>query len=365
MKYIWLSLVVILLAACDAASPDFYAASADAQATQLAAQAALRATDRAIQDEHAAATISAAKTQGAVQAEIDLLQVRIQSTKDAQALELERARATDQAAIARATQSQAETLARQTQAARDVQATTNAQAAHATQTALAIQVERDTAAARRTEQFADFWAGFKTVLVVVIVCLMVGLASYMAYQVFSWWLHWRDLHMRRIETRSGTLIWMNNPETGSLYPEILSVPSQAARRALPARSWSIPDLNLVSGLPAVRNVTQSGSVLASRIVHKAEPDVITHQVILLLRQAVEISGPESQIIPGWRDLGCSSDRWQRIIGGLVAAGAAVAQPGVGTAITHEYETLNNLLYAVEMRELRIKPAPLPQMEVAE
>ncbi len=363
MKYIWLSLVVILLSACSDVPPDFYAASADAQATQLAAQAALRATAAAIQDEHAAATISAAKTQGAVQAEIDLLQVRIQSTKDAQALELERARATDQAAIARSTQIQAEVLARQTQAARDVQATTNAQAARATQTALAVQVERDTAAARRAEQFADFWAGFKTVVAVVIMCLMVGLATYMTFQIFVWWVNWRDRRMRMFETRNGTLVWIDPND--NLQPEILGVPSAVARKSLPSRSWGVPDLNLVSDLPAVRSITPSGSVLASRPdPHRPQP-TITIQAIQLLQAAVEISGPEASTIPGWRDLKWSSERWQRVIGGLAAAGAVVAQPGVGTTITHEYETLNNLLYAVEMRELIVRPAPLPQMEVAE
>jgi hypothetical protein len=352
-----LSVALFTLAACTDVPPDLYAQSADAQATQIAALAALRATDQAIQDEHAQATLSAAATQGAAQIEIDLLAARLQATKDAQSLELERARATDTAAAARSTQVQAELLSRQTQAARDLQATTGAMAAQATQVALSIQVQRDTAAAQRQEQFAEFWAGFKTLLAVVVVCWLVGLASYMSFQVFAWWLHWRDLRMRMVESRSGTAVWVDPSD--SFYPMLLGAPSQVARRAL------IPNLDLVSDLPAVRRLTASGSVLASQPDPRRPQPTITIQAIQLLHAAVQISGPEASTIPGWRDLKWSSERWQRVVAGLAAAGAVVAQPGVGTTITHTYETLNNLLYAVEMRELIVRPAPLPQMEVAE
>jgi hypothetical protein len=357
VKLFALSLFLLFLAACsDASSPDFYAASADAVATQQAAQAALRATGEAIQDQHAAATLSAAATQGAVQAEIDLLAARLQATKDAQALELERARATDTAASARSTQVQAEALARQTQAARDLQATTGALSAHATQAALSIQVQHDIAAAQRQEQFAEFWAGFKTLLAVVVVCWLVGLASYMSFQVFAWWLHWRDLRMRMVESRSGTAVWVDPSD--SFYPMLLGAPSQVARRSL------IPNLDLVSDLPAVRRLTASGSVLASRVDPRRPQPTITIQAIQLLHAAVQISGPEASTIPGWREVHWSSERWQRVVAGLAAAGAVVAQPGVGTTITHTYETLNNLLYAVEMRELIVRPAPLPRAEVS-
>jgi hypothetical protein len=353
----YLLLLLFLLAACSDVPPDFYAQSADAQATQQAAQAALRATDSAIQDQHAQATLSAAATQGAVQAEIDLLTARLQATKDVQALELERARATDTAASARSTQVQAEALAKQTQAARDLQATTGALSAQATQTALSIQVQRDTAAAQRQEQFAEFWAGFKTLLAVVVVCWLVGLASYMSFQVFAWWLHWRDLRMRMVESRSGTAVWVDPSD--SFYPMLLGAPSQVARRAL------IPNLDLVSDLPAVRRLTASGSVLASQPDPRRPQPGITVQAALLLKAAIEINGPESSKVPGWRDLpGWSSELWQRTIGSMVAAGVMVAQPGVGTSVTHTYETLNNLLYAVEMRELKLRPAPLPQAEAS-
>jgi len=346
-----LLLFIILLSACDstAITPDLYAASADARATQKAAESGLRATDRAIQDERSQATLSAAATSGAAQVEMQLLQARIDATRQAQDLEIERARVTEAATIARATQIQAENYAQATHIAEGLQATANVAVAHATQTAVVVLAYQESGRAVRQNNIEALWDYFIPALIGILLIFLAIFAIYTAPHAARLVRTWIDRRNRHYYTPIGILVYTPGPD-GLERAQLIQ-----GGRIIPSSSSS-----------GVISLNRSGSVLSSpmRLSSGEDHPGVNMLAMRLVQDAMTVEGPGSDTIPGHRRLdGWTSDRWQRVVGALRQAGAAVTRPGVGAFVTGEFHNLNELCFALETKKLHLRPSPPEEFDL--
>lgn len=344
MKTLAILIVMLLLAGCGeyVYEPDLYAMEAGGQATAVAAQALRRATQEASFREVERATMMAAETQGAAQIELDLLAGRLEATRGAQALEMEAAGATADARQVERQETQAAYLVQATQAVMELRMTADVLGAQATQTAIVRLGELEAIEQDRREALATIQP-----VVWLVAALVVALLVVQTYtRLLDWNLEWRDRKNRLYETRLGTVIFELG-ENGEYYARLLSA------RSLPAKVGGEP-----TGVNVVK-ITASGSVLSSPVVRGSSQRNGTPELAIeLLREAVRKLGESSTIIPGWRDLSWSSDRWQRVIAALSAAGLVVTKPGVGTYINDQRAAdAGDLLYQLETRQVRLRPTP--------
>ncbi len=343
MKYLALFLLVILTA-CDTSGVDLRLVSADAQATVQAAEAGLAATRDSITREQGRATMQAAQTAGAAQIEMDLLASRITATADAQALAIAAARVTDTARQADATATAVQAQASRTE-----------QALAVTQTVQAVELTRYRADAARREQWAADWSVLRPLVVFILVSVFVAGIAAIVWVVIDRQArrnHTLSLHGGVVETRAGTTV-IQYDASGQIVAYLLEPP-----RALPPRVRLIEE----SDADPVQSVGGSQLVWESPIARR-QPATVNKSLVLvarLLQDAISISGEGAAQLPSWRkleELGWSSDRWQRAVKILKAIGAVMAF-GDGTFVSGQYDTLGDLLYAVETRQLKIvSPTP--------
>ena len=344
-KALWLALLVLLLTGCDGGTSgvDLYELEAGGQATASAAQARLRATQSAAFERQAQATMAAAATQGAAQVELELLRGRLEATRQAQEMALQSSGATEAAR-------QAQYWQEATRQAHELRTTAEAMGARATQTVTALELEREVRTAVRREMQDELLGSWLPLIGLAVVIGGIGLFFSLAIRASDWFLEWRDRKMRLFETRHGTVAWYPG-EDGFWEPRLLAAGPSNAKYAAPytrqLRAQNESEAEVVA-------LTPSGSVLSSRMESKPEPGV-TGLAVVFLREAAVIVGEDADTIPGWRKLGWSSERWQRVVAALEAVGAVETRPGVGTLITDDFQDLGNLLYQVETRQVRIRP----------
>lgn len=340
MRLFVLAVSVLFLAGCAElpAGQDLGKAIADARATQSAAQAQMRATEKADQRQRGEATMAAAQTQGAVQAEIDLLRARIDATQQAIDIEGQRAQLTEAASQVKATETAAAILAAGTAQARNLQATTIASQGYATQTAVAISMVRAVSDAARDERTAKvMWYvrtfGPAAVLIVlagvIIAVLLVYLPQFIRMRLIQ-----LDRPTRFQETRAGSVYLIGE------QPYLVGQ-SPTVGLKLPAGP----------GAQTVTALTPSRSVLSSPM-----PLSIRDMTISLLKTAVMINGKGHNQLPRWDKLGWSPRPTRRVIAALVAAGALIVESGRGSYVADEYQTLGNLLFEIETNHLEL-PSP--------
>lgn len=352
-KCIWLLLLmVILLAGCDegyvpAYGVNLYAQAAGGQATMDAAQAMVQATQAAAFERSAQATMGAAATQGSVKVELELLQGRLDATRQAQDLAMGQAGATQSAYWMEATRS-----------AQDVRKTVEAVEAQATQTAVALDLRETVQESNRREARQELLGRWLPVIGLIALAALLVMLVQFGLRVMDWVLEWRDRKMRLFETRQGTVAFFPG-EDGFWEPRLLIGPAPfdygAAKNAgFPLRVPHLPKLRPGPSDGEVVRLTASGSVLGSS-PGRIEPGV-SGLAIIFLREAVAVVGEHSEVIPGWRNLpGWSSDKWQRVVAALEAAGAVETQHGVGTRVMEGFQDVGNLLYLVETRQVKVRP----------
>jgi hypothetical protein len=314
------------------------------------------------QAEQAQAAVRAEKqraeaTQQAMAAEGDLLGLQLAATRQAQELSLELATATAAAASSRATAVQAGAWAEATQRSVELQETLQADQMRATQTALALAVQADVRRAEQNAMWDDFWSVLRPALALFVILALILMAFWMAVQTYQWWLTWQDRRNSHFETRSGTVVWIANGE-GEMVPQLLATLRPVGVRASRRAEWQAARPSDVEVIP----LTRSGSVLSSPMKNQSQPGGITVLVLEMLRDAVRVSGEDEQQVPSWRKLpGWSSERWQRVVAALEASQAVEVAPGRGTYVSNRYRDLGDVLYAVETRQLRIRPAPVREV----
>lgn len=158
--------VVLLMTGCDGGGQSPYSAMSDAQATQGAAAAHLRETEARIAERSMQATLSAAHTQSASEAQIALLQAQMQATRDAYDLAIARDRATAEAAEYYARETQ---MTGQTATAYHITETPLA----ATQAAIVREAERQAQAAEWDRRMVPVLRVLPLVILAIVVILLI------------------------------------------------------------------------------------------------------------------------------------------------------------------------------------------------
>jgi hypothetical protein len=210
--------------------------------------------------------------------------------------------------------------------------------------------------AGRQKTSDNFWFYFRLgssgIAVIALGWLVLRMLYRFGPELIEWIIEWHDRPNRFMETRSGTATWVRGPD-GELIPVLI--------KQIPERETRALRLEAQSQARAVTRLTASGSVLSSPI-----GPGITTLAVQLLKAASATAGDDADTIPGWRNLeGWSSNTWQRVISALEAVGAVEIHKGVGTFVTNEFQTVGNLLYAVEMRQIKVRPAPTAPLEDSE
>uniref|UniRef100_A0A7C4Q659 Uncharacterized protein n=1 Tax=Bellilinea caldifistulae TaxID=360411 RepID=A0A7C4Q659_9CHLR len=254
---------------------------------------------------------------------------------------------------ARATQAAQETSLRQTAEAVRLEATRQAVSLEATKQALAIaeqayqmtataeavrrQAERE-AQAQRQEGILQLLA-----LLILLVTLLAlgGVVVVLVWRAGNEWIAWQSRRRQLVESRAGTLLLVaeNAPP----------VRVQVIQPALPARLPDEGDESETEPIP----YSVDGK-LVGFIQRRADPH--KRLVLRLLRESIQTVGAQSNRIPGWRELGWSAEVWTQAV--RLLSRYVETQPGKGTYLTGEYETLQALYYAVGERRAVLSPAPL-------
>lgn len=329
--------MLVLTGCAEQSGPDLYAAVSDAQATQGAARASLRATEKAVEHERVQATVQARRTEGAAEVEIQLLEARAQATQAALDVEFQRAEATEAAVMVLGTQAAANQYATATAAVEQIQATSAVLRAYATQTAVVFDTERSAARARIGRNLDQFWPVFGIALILITIYLVIRIGKL----ILDWYFTFQDRRNRHHYTPVGIVMYDPNGHGGE------TARLMTGQRHIPAAYQ-----------PEVRALTPSGSVLSAPMQPRApsENQSTALLALQLVQDCVAVNGEDSVEVPGWRDLpGWTSDRWQRVKASLQAAGAVVSEPSRGTFITDEYQNLGYLLFCLETKSLKLRP----------
>lgn len=311
-----LILLLLFLVGCGPAITDPYQAIELANAQIQATQRADRAAREATLDAEERATIVAAQTAGAAQIEIQLLQARIESTKQAFALEQEGLRYTE---IAQASTRAASEY--------DLQQTSTAGAAHATQTAIAALAGIEGARVEQAKQTAELWNNIIP-LVGVIVLASLCILLFLIIRRINDYLTIRnkrlELDSYMSETRLGTIAWIED-ENGIMIPRLMS-----EMRVLNYNNFS--GLRETRALPLPNTNPQEDN-------DQTEKDL----AMQLVTQSIHANGADANKVLSWRTAGWSSEKWQRAISFLRGRGLVKAD----STGTYANGDLENVRYALE------------------
>ncbi len=255
---------------------------------------------------------------------------------------------------ARATQSAQETSLRQTAEAVRLEATRQAVSVEATKQALAIaeqayQITATAEAVRRQaerEAQAERQEGLLQLLALLILLLTLlalgGVVVVLVWRAGNEWIAWQSRRRQLVESRAGTLLLV----AGNTPP----VRVQVIQPALPARLPLVDD-QAAETEPIPYSVDGE---LVGFIQRKSDPH--KRLALRLLRESIQAVGAQSNRIPGWRELGWSAEMWSQAV--RLLSRYVETQPGKGTYLAGEYETLQELYYAVGERRAILSPTPV-------
>lgn len=257
---------------------------------------------------------------------------------------------------ARATQSAQETSLRQTAEAVSIEATRQAFSVEATKQALLVaeQTYRMTATAEAVRRQAEREAqaerqeGILQLLALLILLLTLlalgGVVVVLVWRAGNEWIAWQSRRRQLVESRAGTLLLVaeNAPP----------VRVQVIQPALPARLPVVDEEESASETEPIPYSVDGR--LVGFIQRKADPQ--RRLALRLLRESIQAVGAQSNRIPGWRELGWSAEVWTQAV--RLLSRYVETQPGKGTYLAGEYETLQALYFAVGERRAVLSPAPV-------
>lgn len=340
-----LSMLVLWLSACTSIPLN------NPYALKAAGEAGIQATRIAEQSE--ANKAQREMNMLAVQQQATQVAAEIEAQRTLYAIEVTSREATLAADIA---SGQATQSAQATAGAFNFGATQVAQ--RATETAIAEEVKQ--------EQFRREVKGYTDVgWLLLPICGLMGLAFILL--VFLWkagdFLLDVFLTKGRItDHRAGTVAWVEDAETGNLYPVLLSpgrvetppllLPPGAPKITVMGRSTNGEEQD------EVYKLTASGSVLASPVA-KAQrlPTDLKELTLDLLWKTTRADGfgHLSEELPGWRHLeGYSSGQWQRVVKALKYQGLAETGED-GTRLIGV--NVGDLIYRIDTGKVSITPPP--------
>jgi len=320
----WLFLIGLMLAAC---APADYYAPLDAQA--------LRATARVAEALAGQAEANLAATR---QAQDETLR---QTAEVAALLATQRYEA-EQRFFSTATAKAVEESMRLTEMAR------SAQAFQGTATAQAVIQEQERS--ERQKRLDEITAIVVRILGVLALMSMLGVLIGLMWQAGKEWIRWQSQRWRLVESRAGTLV---------ILPEGAPRVQVAVVRAdmLPPQGDEDEFGTELAEIPYSVNGEVVGAIRAD---WREEPQ--RRLVLRLLREAMQVAGPGSTRLPGWRELGWSAEMWSRAVETIRPYVETSSGRYGGTYLVGGY-TLHRLYQDVGARKIALTPSPAPNEEM--
>jgi hypothetical protein len=300
-------LLFLLLTGCSAGYTD-------PLAMRAAAEAYIEATRQAEIQQERGTEMAAAETRQAAEAEMALIEKRIEATQAAWGVVVEQARATRVSA----------------------ELTVTAPAIQATHTAIAVEVERELSAARRDAEIGELMGLLEPLVVVLAALLVTLLLVVYVPRIVDWWIEWKNRREMLQNTFAGVAVYES--EYGSF--RLLTQPQPLPRRLL--------DMNRTNEV----YVSPGGVMAVSEVGRKYDT-----RLLEMVEAAMERGYGESNIIPGHRDLGMSGSVWSRVTDELRRAGLVEVQ--AGRKILRVYSCLGELHHALMRREVDVPNLETP------
>ncbi len=181
------------------------------------------------------------------------------------------------------------------------------------------------------------------VLGVLALVSTLGVLIGLLWQAGKEWIRWQSQRWRLVESRAGTLVILPEgaPRVQVAVVRAEMLPPQEDEDAFGTELAEIP-------------YSVNGEVVGTiRADWREDPQ--RRLVLRLLREGMQVAGPGSTRLPGWRELGWSAEVWTQAVRLLWRY--VETQPGKGTYLVGEYTTLQELYYAVGERRAILSPAP--------
>jgi hypothetical protein len=313
----------LVLVAC---APSGYYAPADPAALRLTAQAAEALAGRV--EESLASTRAA-------QEEL------LRQTAEAVALQATQRYEAEQRFFSTATAKAVQESMRLTEMAR------SAQAFQGTATAQAVMQEQERS--ERQKRLDEITAIVVRILGVLALMSMLGVLIGLMWQAGKEWIRWQSQRWRLVESRAGTLV---------ILPEGAPRVQVAVVRAdmLPPQGDEDEFGTELAEIPYSVNGEVVGAIRAD---WREEPQ--RRLVLRLLREAMQVAGPGSTRLPGWRELGWSAEMWSRAVETIRPYVETSSGRYGGTYLVGGY-TLHRLYQDVGARKIALTPSPAPNEE---
>lgn len=280
----------------------------DPQAMRAAAEAYIENTRQAEIQQARGTEIAAAETRQASEAEMALIEKRIEATQAAWSVAVEQGRAT------------------QTSAAMTV----TAPAVQATHTAIAVAMQREVSKGRRDEEIGEMMDYLKPIVAIVTAVLITLLVAVYVPRILDWWVTWKDRREMLQNTFAGVAVY----ETEYDSFRLLTQPQPLPRRLL--------EMNRSNEV----YVSPGGAVAISEVGRKYD-----QRLLQMVETAMQNGFGESNVIPGHRELGMSGSVWARVTDELRRAGLCEI---VGNRkILVKYACIGDLNQALQRREVDV------------
>ncbi len=222
-------------------------------------------------------------------------------------------------------------------------------AAQATEQRIQSLQTAEAQATERAERWGSFMFNVGSALMGI-----AGLGLTVALIRFSWWLssaaiEWQDRRRRVMATPTGPMVLLIYPDGSEAWTPAHDVSSIKWRR----QPWLIPNsgdrIDVADAAPVIEN-------------YPGEEDTVDNSAALarsLVIDAIEVLGPDANVIPSWRMLKqkgkhWSSEPWQAAKRWIEEHGGAVVDQG-RTKLTPAYPSLYML--SVEMMNGTLSPTP--------
>jgi len=337
-RWFWAILlgVVLLLAACVPASSSGIGAANDPSALRATAQAYNQIAE-AYNSQAAQAEMNRQATEQAYHALATQTAQAYQST--AQYIGLV---ATQRAVDATAT-AEAMRLAMQS-----YQATATVQA-------LERKAEEERRAAEIEHQKIMIQTIIETVVVFLALAAVIAIFIVFMYRMLDSYIHWQETRRSIMMSPVGVLV-VRRDGMPPIHVDVLKPRLESGKKD-DEQTDDIGDDDVrdsdVDWIPYRVGDNVVGYVRADWRRTPVDPQ--RRLALRLLRESIRVAGPQSNRIPGWRDLGWSAETWSRAVGLLWRY--VKTQPGQGTFLVGEYPTVESLYNAVGSRQISLSPAP--------
>jgi hypothetical protein len=187
------------------------------------------------------------------------------------------------------------------------------------------------------------------VLGVLVLVSTLGVLIGLLWQAGKEWIRWQSQRWRLVESRAGTLVILPEgaPRVQVAVVRAEMLPPQEDEDAFGTELAEIP-------------YSVNGEVVGTiRADWREDPQ--RRLVLRLLREGMQVAGPGSTRLPGWRELGWSAEMWSRAVETIRPYVETSSGRYGGTYLVGGY-TLHRLYQDIGARKIALSPSPTPNEE---